>query len=66
MNARLSYNNSFLEVTNFSHWKSEVLRGNPYNTTFDLHIQSGAFYADQTVLKTFIEELEMLMRLVQE
>ena len=137
MNARLAYDNSFLEVTNFSHWKSEVLRGNPYNIEFDLRIQSGvfygeasceydindftifidnlrrlynfeidtvylddmcygskvmfvmdcaghidisgkifgramihsmefAFYADQTVLKSFIEELEMLMRLVQE
>lgn len=43
MNAQLTFGNDNLKIANFCHYKTEVDRGNPYNSTFDLVVQSGVF-----------------------
>lgn len=43
MNAQLSFENNSLEISNFCHFREEAKQGNPYNTTFELAVQSGAF-----------------------
>ena len=61
--AELKYGENLLAIENFETYTSEAERGNPYNTTFDIRICSGAFsgYAgceyDIKQFRVFIEEL---------
>ena len=43
MNARLAFADNYLEIRNVHHFPEEVMRGNPYNTTFDMAVCSGDF-----------------------
>lgn len=40
MNARFEFGKNFLEITNFKHYSEDAVGGNPYNTLFDLRVQS--------------------------
>ena len=61
--AELKYGKNLLAIENFETHISEVERGNPYNTTFDIRVCSGAFggYAgceyDIKQFRVFVGEL---------
>ena len=40
MNARFEFGENFLEITNFKHFPQDAVGGSPYNTLFDLRVQS--------------------------
>ena len=46
--AEFRYGDNFISIENFEIYKNEAERGNPYNTTFNIRVCSGAFlgYAD--------------------
>ena len=43
MSARFGFGENFIEVTDFCFYRNEAERGNPYNTTFNVVVQSCAF-----------------------
>lgn len=66
MKPRLAFGKDYLEIVNFSYCKSEAERGNPYNTTFDLVIQSGVFCGIAPFeydVKAFVNFVDTLRRL---
>lgn len=40
MNVRFEFGKNFLEIANFKHYLQDTIGGNPYNTLFDLRVQS--------------------------
>lgn len=41
--AELKHGDNLISIENFETYISEAERGNPYNTTFDIRVRSGAF-----------------------
>lgn len=66
MNARFEFGKNFLEIANFKHYSADAVGGNPYNTLFDLRVQSmdgrfagvGDFETDIRQMVQFAGELE--------
>lgn len=66
MNARFEFGKNFLEITNFYHYSEGAVGGNPYNTLFDLRVQSmdgkfsgvGDFEVDIKQIMQFATELD--------
>lgn len=66
MNARFEFGKNFLEIANFRHYSADAVGGNPYNTVFDLRVQSmdgrfvgvGDFECDIKQIAQFAAELE--------
>ncbi len=66
MNARFEFGKNYLEIANLNHCSAEAERGNPYNTLFDLRVQSmdgrftgvGDFECDIKQIAQFASELE--------
>lgn len=71
MNARLEFGKNFLEIANFYHYSEDASGGNPYNTVFDLRVQSmdgrfsgvGDFECDIKQIAQFAAELEEMYSL---
>lgn len=66
LNARFELGNNFLEIADFRHCPEDAATGNPYNTLFDLCVQSmdgsftgvGDFETDIKRMVQFAGELE--------
>ena len=68
MSAQLCYGENYLEVSDFCFYPKEEERGNPYNTTFSLIVQSCGFHGiapceyDIKNFKVFVDDLHRLYR----
>lgn len=71
MNTRFEFGNNFLEIANFKHYPKDAVGGNPYNTLFDLRVQSmdgkftgiGDFEVDIKQIVQFADELDEMYAL---
>lgn len=71
MNARFEFGENFLEITNFFHYAKDAAGANPYNTLFDLNVQSmggkftgvGDFEVDIKQFVQFANELDEMYAL---
>ena len=71
MSARLEFGQNFLEITNFRYFSEDAVGGSPYNTLFDLRVQScdGKFAGvgdcedDIKHIGWFADELQMMYEL---
>lgn len=66
MNARFEFGKNFIEILNFKHYPEDLVFGSPYNTVFDLRVQSqdgrfkgeGYFEVDLKDVQKFVGELQ--------
>lgn len=73
MEAKLEYCGDYIVIGDFYHYIDDEKNGNPYNCSFDIIVNSGAFAGvadscecDYKELQKFIEELEDLISFKRE